>query len=348
MIAAAPRRRSLQLCFGAFAIIRAMSTRNDDPARASPAVRRAAATASSWREGAAVLVLEEREPRACARRADLRRDLRLRAHQRRASHDRAATRRLAGRARHADRARRGARRAARGRLHQRPRHLQRRSTTPRRTRSIKQVFGDHASEAGLSGTKGYYGHALGASGAIEAAICALASRRGWLPPTVNLETPDPACDLTHVTGEGRDDGAGVPAQQLVRIRRHQCGIGLPAGRGDRLDSRPSSPSLRRSTDVLSAAPLDRRSPRHIRPRLHRHRCRRQQVLPGCQFRCLRHRGRPRDGPLGHDHRDDEHLGRVPQPRRDHRAARRSASGLPDGGVIHRFSTGRVRFSPRCS
>jgi 3-oxoacyl-[acyl-carrier-protein] synthase II len=56
----------------------------------------------------------------------------------------------------------------------------------------------------LSGTKGYYGHALGASGAIEAAICALASRRGWLPPTVNLEIPDPACDLDHVRGEGRE------------------------------------------------------------------------------------------------------------------------------------------------
>jgi 3-oxoacyl-[acyl-carrier-protein] synthase II len=54
----------------------------------------------------------------------------------------------------------------------------------------------------VSGTKGYYGHALGASGAIEAAICALASRNGWLPPTVNLEVPDPECDLNLVTGEG--------------------------------------------------------------------------------------------------------------------------------------------------
>jgi 3-oxoacyl-[acyl-carrier-protein] synthase II len=72
------------------------------------------------------------------------------------------------------------------------------------TSSIKQVFGDHAYRLALSGTKGYYGHALGASGAIEAAICALASRRGWLPPTVNLDSPDPACDLTHVTGDGLD------------------------------------------------------------------------------------------------------------------------------------------------
>jgi 3-oxoacyl-[acyl-carrier-protein] synthase II len=75
---------------------------------------------------------------------------------------------------------------------------------PTETSSIKQVFGDHAFRLAMSGTKGYYGHALGASGAIEAAICALASRRGWLPPTVNLDSPDPACDLTHVTGDGLD------------------------------------------------------------------------------------------------------------------------------------------------
>jgi 3-oxoacyl-[acyl-carrier-protein] synthase II len=72
------------------------------------------------------------------------------------------------------------------------------------TSSIKQVFGDHAYRLAFSGTKGYFGHALGASGAIEAAICALASRRGWLPPTVNLDSPDPACDLTHVPGGGLD------------------------------------------------------------------------------------------------------------------------------------------------
>jgi 3-oxoacyl-[acyl-carrier-protein] synthase II len=72
------------------------------------------------------------------------------------------------------------------------------------TASVKQVFGDHAYRLAFSGTKGYYGHALGASGAIEAAICALASRRGWVPPTVNLARPDPACDLDHVTGPGRD------------------------------------------------------------------------------------------------------------------------------------------------
>ena len=53
----------------------------------------------------------------------------------------------------------------------------RRSTIPTETLAIKQTFGDHAPKLPMSGTKGYYGHALGASGAIETAICALALER---------------------------------------------------------------------------------------------------------------------------------------------------------------------------
>ena len=71
------------------------------------------------------------------------------------------------------------------------------------TLAVKQVLGDQAYRVPMSGTKGYYGHALGASGAIEAAICALALERRWLPPTVNLSSPDPACDLDYVAGTGR-------------------------------------------------------------------------------------------------------------------------------------------------
>jgi 3-oxoacyl-[acyl-carrier-protein] synthase II len=68
--------------------------------------------------------------------------------------------------------------------------------------ALRQVLGRHAERVPISGTKGYYGHALGASGAIEAAICALASRRGWLPPSVNLQEPDLACELDYVRGAG--------------------------------------------------------------------------------------------------------------------------------------------------
>ncbi len=58
-------------------------------------------------------------------------------------------------------------------------------------RAIASALGERASSVPVSGTKAYYGHPLGASGAIEAAICALTIRDGWAPPSVNLETPDP-------------------------------------------------------------------------------------------------------------------------------------------------------------
>ena len=96
------------LCYGAFSIIRAMSTRNDAPASASRPFDKDR-DGFVMGEGAAVLVLEEYGAREGARRAHLRRDLRLRDEQRRVPHDRAAPRRLAGRAQHAARARRRAR-----------------------------------------------------------------------------------------------------------------------------------------------------------------------------------------------------------------------------------------------
>jgi 3-oxoacyl-[acyl-carrier-protein] synthase II len=70
--------------------------------------------------------------------------------------------------------------------------------------AIKQVFGEHAKRLLVSGTKAYTGHPLGATGAIEAAICALAIDRKWVPPTLNRENPDPACDLDVIPHHGRD------------------------------------------------------------------------------------------------------------------------------------------------
>ena len=71
------------------------------------------------------------------------------------------------------------------------------------TASIKEVFGEHARKIPVSGTKGYHAHPLGATGAIEAAICALALDRQWVPPTINYQNPDPACDLDVVPNHGR-------------------------------------------------------------------------------------------------------------------------------------------------
>ena len=72
------------------------------------------------------------------------------------------------------------------------------------TMAIKQVFGSHASELPVSGTKAFTAHALGATGAMEAALCALAIDRSWIPPTLNRDNPDPACDLDVVPNHGRD------------------------------------------------------------------------------------------------------------------------------------------------
>lgn len=66
------------------------------------------------------------------------------------------------------------------------------------TRAIKTVFGSFAHSVPISSTKSVTGHLLGAAGALEAAFCILAMRQGIIPPTVNLDNPDPACDLDYV------------------------------------------------------------------------------------------------------------------------------------------------------
>ncbi len=72
------------------------------------------------------------------------------------------------------------------------------------TRAIKIAFGDHARSIPVSATKSMVGHLLGGAGAVGAMASVLAILEGSVPPTINLETPDPECDLDYVPGEARD------------------------------------------------------------------------------------------------------------------------------------------------
>ena len=77
------------------------------------------------------------------------------------------------------------------------------------SKALCAVLGKRAQAIPVSGTKPYYGHALGASGAIEAAISCLAIARGWVPPTLNLEMPGEGCELDYVPNTGRDGPVGT-------------------------------------------------------------------------------------------------------------------------------------------
>ena len=71
------------------------------------------------------------------------------------------------------------------------------------TYAIKRLFGEHARKLAISSTKSMIGHLLGAAGAVEAGITSLVVKRGIIPPTINYETPDPDCDLDYVPNKSR-------------------------------------------------------------------------------------------------------------------------------------------------
>ena len=87
------------------------------------------------------------------------------------------------------------------------------------TLAIKRIFGEHAYNIPVSSTKSMIGHALGASGAIEAIACVMSLVEGVLHPTINYETPDPACDLDYVPNVARD------AKNLKYILSNSFGLG---------------------------------------------------------------------------------------------------------------------------
>jgi 3-oxoacyl-[acyl-carrier-protein] synthase II len=95
------------------------------------------------------------------------------------------------------------------------------------TRAIKLAFGEHARRVPISSPKSMVGHLLGGAGAVAAAAAIGAIRDGWIPPTINYETPDPECDLDYVPNVKRQvrvdtaivNGFGFGGQNAVAIFR---------------------------------------------------------------------------------------------------------------------------------
>ncbi len=184
------------LVFGAFAVIKAMSTRNDDPAHASrPFDRDRDGFVMS--EGAGILLLERYDD-AMARGARIYGEI--------------AGFGLTGDAHHMTAPQPEGRNSSRAMLaalreaRVAPNELElvdaHGSSSPlndaTETAALKRTLGEAAYRVPVTGTKGQHGHALGATGAWEAALSLLAIHEGRVPPTVNLEHPGPDCDLDYV------------------------------------------------------------------------------------------------------------------------------------------------------
>jgi 3-oxoacyl-[acyl-carrier-protein] synthase II len=216
MLSGASETPLAPLCYGAFALIRAMSTRNDDPGHASRPFDKDR-DGFVMGEAAVVLVLEE-HGRAVARGARVYAEIVGYGTTNDAYHMTAPLPNGTQAARSIRLALRDAGLEA-GEIGYVNAHG---SSTPlndpTETVAIKQVFGDGAYKVPVSGTKGYYGHALGASGAIEAAICSLSLTHEWLPPTINLEEADPDCDLDYIPSVGRD-------QRVEHVLSNSFGFG---------------------------------------------------------------------------------------------------------------------------
>jgi len=188
------------LCYGSFSLIRAMSTRNDDPATASRPFD-TARDGFVMAEGSAVLVLEELE-HALARGARIYAEI--------------AGSGVTNDALHMTQPRPDGREAVRAmRL-----ALAEAGCAPEEVEwvnahgssttlndatealAIREVFGAHTDTLPVSGTKGWHAHALGASGAIETAIACRSIRDGWIPATLNCLDPDPAGGLRQLPADG--------------------------------------------------------------------------------------------------------------------------------------------------
>jgi 3-oxoacyl-[acyl-carrier-protein] synthase II len=202
MFAGGAEATIVALGIGGFCAMRAMSTRNDDPKRASRPFERQR-DGFVMGEGAGVVVLEELE-HAKARSARIYCEILGYGNTADANHLTAPAPEGEGAARCMRMALRSA-----GLQPNEISYINAHGTsTPQgdvcEMQAIKTVFGEHARRLAVSSTKGATGHMLGAAGAVEMALCAKALQENVVPPTINYEEPDPECDLDCVPNAARE------------------------------------------------------------------------------------------------------------------------------------------------
>jgi 3-oxoacyl-[acyl-carrier-protein] synthase II len=189
------------LAVGGFAAMRALSTRNDEPERASRPWDKER-DGFVMGEGSGVLIIEERE-HALARGATIYCELTGYGMTSDAYHITSPSEDGEGMARVMKRALKDAKLE--------PKDIQyinaHGTSTPVgdriETKAIKTVFGEGAGQVAISSTKSMTGHLLGAAGGLESAIAAMTIKTGIIPPTINYENPDPECDLDYVPNKAR-------------------------------------------------------------------------------------------------------------------------------------------------
>ncbi len=202
MFAGGTEATIVPLGIGGFAAMRALSTRNDDPQKASRPFD-ADRDGFVMGEGSGVLVLEELE-HAKARGARIYAELVGYANTADANHMTAPSPEGEGAARCMRRALRSA-----GITPEQVSYINAHGTSTSggdvaETQAIKSVFGDHARNVAVSSTKGATGHMLGAAGAVEMVLCLKALQNNVVPPTINYDHPDPLCDLDYVPNQARE------------------------------------------------------------------------------------------------------------------------------------------------
>ncbi|HHC09185.1 MAG TPA: beta-ketoacyl-[acyl-carrier-protein] synthase II [Actinobacteria bacterium] len=202
MIAGGAEAPLTRFALGGFASARAMSTRNDEPERASRPfdLDRDGFVMS---EGAAALVLEERS-HAVARGAEIYAEVLGYGMSADGYHITLPRPGGGGAARAMEAALADAGLGPEDIAYINAHGTSTQANDATETMAIKSVFGEHAYRIPVSSTKSMTGHLLGGAGAVEAVACVLAIRDGVVPPTINYDTPDPECDLDYVPNEARE------------------------------------------------------------------------------------------------------------------------------------------------